>query len=250
MSDRGRHTIQVQQCSLNTFQAGKMAPDVHAAFMRGAVAVSFTEARKLDQTIDTAARSAGYRFYRPDEGDVAVAWPRTYELAGEARAVLGTEGVPGEYGDRLFTVVPLQVGVDTVTIVAGHWPTIRSSFSDSHRRHMTAVAGEIVKRAGLGSRIAVLIGDTNTNDRAGHADPVSASLHGDHITSVYDELGRYPDTYADSAGRQTLDWVATYDRDRRVSVERVRVWPAGQSDHRPVSAWLAIKPRGKADHRP
>lgn len=122
---------------------------------------------------------------------------------------------------------------------------VTNAYAGNERRTGKSVAllAAAVARAETGSAgrgLAVLAADLNVDEDTDlGTDPrgPAAIFGAAGITTVYDELRTYPDTH----GRKTLDVIGTVDRDGRVSASRVKVWPAGHSDHRRVSAYLAIK---------
>lgn len=101
-----------------------------------------------------------------------------------------------------------------VTAGAGHMLTHGRTPSDPNWRLNGKFAGIIAdwgNEHGAGGDIVLYAGDQNTDDKE------RDTFRGKPFTSCWDETGKWPGT-----GHGTIDVIATYDRDRRVSVLAAR----------------------------
>lgn len=219
--------------------------DVGAAFERGAVAVGFTEAargRKRNNVM-SVAKHHGYEVYG-GRGDTCIAVTRAVEVVGHDSLLVNTAqggGVAqGGHSARTLDSVIFEFAGAEVTVFEAHWLRLTAHGIREHKM-MTDAAIEGVQRRGRGRDLAFLMGDVNWQDGPGtgggdRRKPGYLFAQGG-LTTVWDESGIYRDTH----GNNTIDTIASYDRDGRVSLKRTKVWHGVHSDHGPVSAWFDIK---------
>lgn len=182
----------------------------------------------------------------PSGTDVAIAVRAVHSVrrVGVVPSVPGEKGpaAQGGHGPRpVLSVSLVPFGTDErVTVCLAHWVT----HAADNGRQQVALTDDLATTVAVqarGTRLGFWMGDTNSPDTPHDRNPVDKALRRGDLTSCWDELGKYPATH----GRDTIDVIGSYDPDLRVVCKAVRRWPAGNSDHRPVSAWYAISPTRK-----
>lgn len=238
--------VQLQQASSAFTLTDKRArADFEAALHRESDVVCFTEVAARLAPLLAACNANGYQLHHALHGDTALAVRVIHKIlaAGEAESIPGAKGPASEggHGPRPIlwaTIRPFETS-ERVTIHGAHWVTRKAD--DGHQQlQLTQDLGDVVRGHSRGSRVGFWLGDTNSPDTRRDSTPVDRALTRADLTSCWDELGKYPPTH----GRDTIDVIGSYDPDRRVSCLRAGRWPAGNSDHRPVSAWYRIRPIG------
>lgn len=236
--------LQLEQASSEfTLHRGAALADFTEALSRKADVVSFTEVAERNRDLRAACNAADYQLQLADLADTALAVKGIHKIvaAGQHASVPAEPGPArdGGHGPRPVLWVSFRPfgTLETVTVHSGHWPTKRSD-TGHQQVALTREMADLVAGHSWGDRLGFWMGDTNNDDRRHQFTAVDHALAKGDLTSCWDELGRWPDTHE----RQTLDVIGSYDPDRRVSCLRARVWPAGHSDHRPVSAWYSIRP--------
>lgn len=95
--------------------------------------------------------------------------------------------------------------------------------------------GEWTERFGRARRVAFMNGDFNLRDDRYDV------FYGHPLTTCWDELGKYPST-----GHGTIDAIASFNRDVRVTCLRARAYPDGEfflhTDHYLIDATYEINP--------
>lgn len=230
--------LHIQQASL---QAEAPVPErvagLDTILARGADVVGFTEATAIHPELATACRRHNYRPIFPTRGDVAMAVRRPHRVMHS-----GTIAVT-EHGPRVLLTAVVAMDGELVSFTEAHWITRRTDPHDKRRMLLTGKLGTTVAASARGSRLGFWLGDTNDDDTAADASPIQAELAAHRLTSVWDELGRYPVTHPPSG--KTMDVIGSYDPDRRVSALRARTYPRLHSDHLQLSAWYSVQQHGR-----
>jgi hypothetical protein len=203
--------------------AAQQASDTEKVFARAAARgvwwVTGTEANQLEDSriFEAGAKAYGYRYYRKG-GDVWVALDSS-RTTGPVTAHW-TKVIPGAAGrhpERGVLAVSFPTALGKVTVLACHYnltPTARHGGSGP--KDNPKLAREIGKQArkhGKGTGLVFYGGDQNLRDER-----VDTFLGGP-LTSAWDELGRHEPTHG---GRETIDVIASYDRDGRVKAAYCR----------------------------
>lgn len=125
-----------------------------------------------------------------------------------------------------------------ITVGAAHYLTNGRRPGDPNydlNTRMTKAVGQWARERGRGRRLVFYGGDQNIGDR--HLD----TFRGQPLTTVWDDLGRHPDT-----GHGNIDVIARYDPDRRVQAIRARVLADAEfhlnTDHHLVEAVYQVRP--------
>lgn len=216
--------------------------DLDAIFSRGADAIGFTEVDpgNLRPVLHAAAKDHGY----------VVPVHRTSEAVAVRRETLLDHGVIpvhagrlGLHGPRHIDWVEFKFGPNSVFFHEAHWVTGHGRDASRKRDHikMTKAMIEATSRHGGGRHLSFFAGDINIDERfdkgQDHSKP-DYLFNQAGLTTIWDELHRTIGTH----GRRTIDILGSYDRDGRVSAQKVKVWEQLNADHRQVSAWYRIKP--------
>jgi hypothetical protein len=131
-----------------------------------------------------------------------------------------------------------------VSIAAGHYIQGAHTPDDPAFRwneELAAAIGDWAKEQGRGPALVFYGGDQNSHDNKNER-PEGDSFHGEPITSVWDELRHYENT-----GHGTIDVIATYNRDGRVSAMEATALNDREFhlnvDHFFIEATLRVEPR-------
>lgn len=239
--------LQLEQASSAfTLSDRKARADFREALSHGADVVGFTEVAARHAALGDVCDTSGYQLLLPTDGDTALAVRGIHKVlqASTIGSVPGEKGPAsgGGHGPRtiqLAVVRPFGTR-EHFAVCEAHWVT-KAADTGGQQLAMTMDLARIIRIHAKGSRLGFWMGDTNNPDRRGDFTTVDRALRKGELTSCWDELGEWPPTHGGVRG-PTLDVVGSYDPDRRVECARARVWPAENSDHRPVSAWYTVRP--------
>lgn len=244
---KGELRLQLEQASSAfTLSTSHAVLDFHESLSRGADVVGWTEVAQRHDLLASVCRTSGYQLLLPVEGDTALAVRNIHQVLQHSSivSVPGAQGpaADGGHGPRGVQLVVFRpFGTrEHVAVAEAHWVT-KAADSGRQQLALTTDLARIIRTHAAGVRVGFWMGDTNNPDRRMDFTDVDRALRKGELTSCWDELGEWPSTHGGPAG-PTLDVVGSYDPDKRVSCARARVWPAGHSDHRPVSAWYTIRP--------
>jgi hypothetical protein len=242
-------TLHVMQMSLR-FNVGDDAlhTALHTALDRAPDVVGFTECRahQTRPVVLDVCRAMGYRLHG-GPGDTAVAVAQRHPLLDFGNVFVNPAepgpAAEGGHGARYIDWSTFRFHHSVTTLCEAHWVTRHPDSVARRREHrdMTQAMIREVEQHGHGPHLAFFAGDVNVDEATDRA--TDHALPGwmfgfAGLTTIYDELHRYPDT----AGDATLDIIGSYDYDRRVTGCRVHVWPKSPGlDHQQVSAWYDIK---------
>jgi hypothetical protein len=183
-----------------------------------------------------AATRWAYRYYR-GEGDVWIAVD-----GNRAQGGIDTEWTPvvkgkaGRYPNRGV----LRVSFDNeqlgrFSVLAAHYNLARGSGPKDNPK-IAAAVGEQAAEHGRGARLVFYGGDQNIGDRK------EDTFLGGPLTSAWDELGGYEATH----DRRTIDVIASYNNDGRVSAVYCRALDDSElrlhTDHFLVEAGFEVAP--------
>lgn len=198
--------------------------------------ICFTETTKSNRVFDPVRRQAKrhkWAFQRGIRGDVRLAVnPKNQVLESSYVHVLDPQGGlrKGNYSARGIAEVTLRTKLKNVATVHGaHWITEGGPANDvraARRRLQSEMMVERVQLHGKGRRLSFWMGDTN-EDEGRREGEVQRPLTLGGLTSIYDELGKYPNTH----GNKTIDVIGAYRRDGRVRPVGVRTFGERDSDH-------------------
>jgi len=189
------------------------------------------------------AEPSGYQLFTfPDSSAIVTRLPVVN--AGHTPVVDAQPGPPsaGGHGPRGVSWVKLSTPAGNAVFPhVAHWVT---GFGHDPRRRaqhlaMTAALIRNVRKHGRGHRLAFVAGDINLSLPLPARGETGQLFAAGRITTIWDDD---PDPAA-THGRSTLDFIGSYDPDRRVTLTRWKSHRLGFSDHRPVSAWYTIDPR-------
>jgi len=229
--------------------------DFGVIFARDADVVGFTECSQFhDLLVDHCERN-GYTLVQPrrPDGDyvstaVAVkAEQRVYD-SGWVFVVPGLSRKPSEGGhnERGVTWVDFGFHRTRITVAEVHMLTGWSGRDNARNDQILdqwRVSTRLAARAARGARVGILMGDVNYDPDGPTPDTPSAILKEAGLVSVFDLAG----TDQGTLGRRQIDQVYLARKDRRVKVDKVKVWTDKveftHTDHAQVSAWLSIRRR-------
>jgi hypothetical protein len=241
--NRGEHRL-VLQLGQSSLKEGHPLADVYADALanlsHGDDARGFTEAARYHSVLRRACKDKGYQLVLPPGGDTAVALRLEHELVGSHwRSVLPSSHKPlhGPRGIQVVEFIP-QGTSERVTFCELH--NVRAVVSGHQQLAMLQELGDVIAAAAAGSRLGFWAGDMNHDDRRKPYSTYDTALRRQDLTSCWDELGRWPATHFPQG--TTLDWVGSFDPDRRVRCLRARTWHQLHSDHSALSAFYAISP--------
>lgn len=237
-------TLHLQQASLqfsDTKQQRRVA--VKAALARNAHVVGFTEAaeKSTRDIIREECVRAGY-IWVPGAGDGGFAVRKDVKRLNVGAVMVNPKDPrppsKGGHAARFVNWVKCMFEGEVFVVHEGHWLTGLHKGGKRLIGHqaMTRAMGHIVSEHGEGLRLSFWMGDTNVDD-ADNTPGYDNILKEHGLTSIWDELDVYPSTHRDN----TIDVIGTFDADKRVTLDRYKVWPPGPGDHRHVSAWFDIK---------
>jgi len=224
---------------------------------RGADVIGHSEAVDHKLLADLAG-DYGYRLVHPWRGHGRRASTALAIRRDEGRIRLigsgyvnTTEGQTGParlggHGPRGLTMAELEVEgnvlhVSELHVVTGWGQPGRAPGRSEKVLDQWQDSTRLAARLGRGSDLSVLMGDVNYDPDDRSPNTPSEVLKAAGWTSALEEAGR-PDL--PTHHRRTIDQLYTLDRDKRVSVAKVKAWPPSAYDHRQVSVWLDLAPRG------
>lgn len=213
--------------------------------------ICFTETVRGNRVFDPVRRQAkknGWPFQRDIRGDVRLAAnPKNEVLESNYVHVLDPQGGlrKGNYSARGIAELTLRTKLKNIATVHGaHWITEGGRANDvraARRRLQSEMMVERVQLHGKGRRLSFWMGDTN-EDEGRREGEVQRPLTLGGLTSIYDDLGKYPNTH----GNSTIDVIGAYKRDGRVHPVGVRTFGNRGSDHLMVMGVYEIStPRKK-----
>lgn len=208
--------------------------DVERIFKHGADILTGTESgeKPLSGLVKDAAKRYGYKVHQWRECWVAVrkdiavkgSWVKGDVFVIDNDALRGTRG-----HDRGFPWLSFEhVTLGRITVAAGHYPTggrHPGGLNYWINRKYAEALGDWARKHGKGTGIVFYGGDQNMLDNK------VDTFFAEPLTSVQDELGKYPNT-----GHGPIDVIASYDGDRRVRAVSLRKLRRGHSDHLPIEA--------------
>jgi hypothetical protein len=182
----------------------------------------------------------------PDRGDITfLVKPEHHVLdLGGPLAIPGQSGSAalGGHGPRHNSFVTLDLGDgDVLTHTAVHLVTQHAHHAhggpdrSAEQIKQANLVGQQMMEKGAGHRLATGSGDLNTA-LPGDADMQRVFDHYSLVTTAQ-ETGDEDPTH----GVRRIDYVWTFDQDRRLSVAEMKVLPGFHSDHHPVLADLNIR---------
>lgn len=189
----------------------------------------------------------GFRLFSQPQGDW-LAVSRTFGHVDRASfdLVVPAKGGKGGHSGRgiwSVTIKPHNTRYGpAVHVGTSHWLTDRSDPSGAQNELLDHEIGQWAADVGSGSDLVFYMGDTNNDDQRVDV------FGGAPLTTCWDELGRWPTTHPHAGGRgPTIDVVASFDRDRRVSCRTARALSDRDlklfGDHYSVTAVYAVMPR-------
>jgi hypothetical protein len=145
--------------------------------------------------------------------------------------------------DHYLSWVRVKVEHADVWFHTGSWFNVRSEQENSIRRHnqMTQqMCAQVRKHASGPDSVSVFGGDVKADDEEDHLTDMNKIFRTNDLLTIWDEFKVYPNTWNGS----TVDVLGSYNKDKRVTGHRYKVWPMQHSDHRFVSAWYDIDKLG------
>jgi hypothetical protein len=213
----------------------------------GHVIVTGTESGRgnsLYGLILRAAQAHGYAIHRSPSGEWVAVDRRFGRIVdrGEipvipALSIPAGHGGHGARGIVWTRIHPHDRRIGTIVYGAGHWLTHRSLRARPRPGNdaMTHALGRWARRAGDGTALVFYGADTNRHDEDRDV------FGGAPLRSCWDEIHRHPPTRIHG----TIDVIASYDRDDRVSCRDARVLGDRRlflfSDHSLIEATYAIR---------
>jgi hypothetical protein len=262
---RETHRLHLMQASMQWRDTdAQTRADFDRILTRGADVIGMTEVSERNRNLRLlrdAAKPTGYQVFNDAAeegfagGETAIAVRKNLDVRSHGAELVNEPeaGKPPAAGHsaRLIQWVEVIWEGNRVFVFEAHWVTgfgRRPSRTEKHRK-MTDAIIELVQRNGRGTRLAFFMGDVNLDeetDRGRRQAATHARFTEAGLTTVWDELAVYPGTHGNAKTGGTIDIIGSYDPDRRVSADSVRVWRKLNSDHLQVSAWYDVL----APHKP
>jgi len=208
--------------------------------------VTGTEANAASDRANFAkgASDHGFRFFH-DGGDVwvgvnsAITKP---EVQVNAKFYLVIHGKAGSYPNRGPLRVSFPSAYGRINVLACHYnlsgPKHPRAPGAKQNPQLAREIGRLTRLFGRGTGLVFYGGDQNLHDEKPGVD----TFYGQPLTSAWDELKHYEHTHP---GRETIDVIASYNNDTRVSAKYVHALDdtklALHTDHYPVVAGYDIK---------
>lgn len=243
-------TLHIMQASMQFSDSrDQQREDLEDVFTRNADAIAGTEAAQdpLRGLVARVGENHGYQVTLGPGGGWTAVHERHELLTTGYVHVINPVKRPARLGGHAARGIHvarfLVAGVGPVEVLEQHWVTgvhDQAGRREQHERQTKAIL-ERLRKAGQGRRLAFFLGDVNLDLAREWPELWTRPLKAAGATSVYDELEL--DKLPDTAGRSTLDVIASYDKDTRVKAVKVKAWPRGFSDHRCVSAWYHVRER-------
>ena len=220
--------------------------DANKVLSRGYAAVTGTEAGQDSgrRALRVAAHNHGYALHIKRANWVAIRKslivPGTFRKGHEM--IVDSDDYVGRGFDLHITWAGCEIeNLGNVAFMAGHYATKgsptgkkKSSKNIKANQKYAAGIGDMAERLGRGDDLVFYGGDQNIVDED------NDTFFGEKLTTVWDELGKYPGT-----GHGNIDVLASYDRDKRVEAEYGRVLNDKKlllhTDHFLVEAGFRVK---------
>lgn len=213
-----------------------------------------TRKNRVWRLLNRAVDRAGWWYQGGVPGDVRFIVNPKHDIreSGYTKVLEARRGYrKGNYAERGIAEVMFRTPMgNKVHDHTMHWNTgyrlDRQAGHESRRERgidgQTDDMADRVKLHGRGRRLSFWQGDTNMDehhDRGWDKWAIHHQFRKAGLRSVFDELGEYPNTHH----RRTIDIIGSYNPDRRVSAQSVRVLPRdGRSvDHLIVVAEYSIR---------
>lgn len=188
----------------------------------------------------------GFRFHHSTRQDT---WQAVHKGFGFSRARFievvpavhrpAAQGGHGARGLFLVTIKPVDKSYGPAILVATTHFVLWADRDGPHGNQMIdRKAGQVFHTQARGKHLGFMMGDLNTDDQHSNGFNI-APLH-----TCWDDLGKYPPTHPDPNGNgPTLDVVARYDLDRRVSLANAQAVPELHlhSDHTTITAAYDVR---------
>lgn len=147
-------------------------------------------------------------------------------------------GTPKEGGHRArgLTWVKINFLGNTIYLHEMHGLTTKTPVAELSKQWNHSLA--FARKHALGNNLSFVLGDLNWDkDRRGPRGQLQAQLLNSYgFTSCFSEK-EMP-----THGKETLDHVLSYSRDKRVALHRVKLMEGHfNTDHRPFTAWYRIR---------
>lgn len=199
----------------------QMRSDVEKIFSRGRDILTGTEAggqksKPLPDILRAAGKKHGYRVHIARGDWIAVSKDLVTDGWNEGfiPVIDSSEGA-GKHTDRGVVWAAFNTEeLGRIHVAAGHYLTKGRRKGDPNyelNRRFAAALGDWARKVGKGPDLAFYGGDQNIVDRD------NDTFHGEPLTSLWDEVGRYENT-----GHGNIDVIASYDRDGRVVGRSIR----------------------------
>lgn len=199
-------------------------------------------------TAAAAVEEAGYLFVgdRAWEGAIAVR-PDVTDLTFWAVQAHG----PGREGRRKWrardVVCARGLVAPDVDLTVAEFHSVTWTGGSPERRAareaMARTTADQLTSSGVGRRLAVAMGDSNEADAPGAEKPQAKIFDEAGVTSVWDDLGKYPPTMDDHTKRGPIDWVLRRKADRRLTFTNVEVVDQRDSDHHQILVHALVRVR-------
>lgn len=129
-----------------------------------------------------------------------------------------SEGAHSPRGITWSTARVKQKGVGVITVGSAHFLTKRSVLVSGSNQPLIDGIAKWARAKGAGRSLALFCADANVDDERADV------FQGEPLTTVWDELDKYPATHGiDKHRGSTIDIIASYDGDSRVSAKSARV---------------------------
>jgi hypothetical protein len=230
----------------NTFMPLHMfRDDVDMIVRRGPHLAILTECGQ-PETMAAVRQAVSHRMrvFNPDGGDIAFLLSFScHPLATGGPLVIPKQSGPaqeGGHGPRHNSYIQFELGDEVITHTGVHFVTAHENHKDNtgDRRDeqvkQAVTVGQQMQRFGKGSKVSTGSGDINGVLPARRDLQAVYDQYG--LTTTAEEVGNDDPTH----GNRQIDYIWTYDKDRRVTVDHMQVLRGFHSDHRPVEAWLRI----------
>lgn len=206
-----------------------------------------TEAGETPLRIElrNAAAKYGYyiHFWRGNWVAVKKSIVKAGSLQKGGRKVVDASQTVGPGHDRGLCFITFidKRGIGKITVTAGHYQTKGSWVAKDPARRvniptnrkMAEAIAKLAREKGGGAALFWYHGDQNIDDE------IADTFAGGPVTSCWDELRKWPNT-----GKETIDVIATYDRDARVRCLAARAHADEDlylyTDHKLITATYAV----------
>lgn len=222
--------------------------DADAVFKRakdaGVMFVTGTESggKSLNAAVKASAAKYGFKINAHKWGDWVAVNTALADVKGQGYAgpmIQGTKGLKASQGAHAprgvswMTALPKNKGIGLVTVGSCHYLTNRSTKVSGSNAPLIAGIGKWGKDKGKGKALVFVAGDVNLDDSKQDV------FRGQPFTTIWDELKKWPATL----GKRTIDVIASYDQDGRVSAKSGGVITGLKlnTDHKPIQATYSVR---------